>query len=218
MTASEREKQWMMSDPTAVVNFELFKHNPFPYLEVRRSFILGTHERKWRPTFGHFFIKLLHDKQRLKRVYTQNIDGLHLQVEVPTDKIIQVHGSLALISCEFCGEPYPADQFYNNLKTSIKNIYDTSDSTAPESSSYILCLNCNRPGVKPSTTMYGRSLPPYVAKALNEDFPRASRSNTRVPTSQIEDVSESEVDLMIVVGTSLTVRVASIAVTTLLCI
>ena len=47
----------MRSDPTAVVSKEIFSKNSFPYLELRRPFILGLAERKWKATVSHWFVR-----------------------------------------------------------------------------------------------------------------------------------------------------------------
>ena len=70
--------------------------NAFPYLEVRRPFILGTAQQKWKATISHHVFDLLHQLGKLTRLYTQNIDGLDFQV-VPRDKIVPVHGSLGTV-------------------------------------------------------------------------------------------------------------------------
>ena len=54
-------------DPTTVVSFDLFRQNQFPYMEVRRPFIVGTGDRQWQPTLSHFFLRLLHDKGQKKK-------------------------------------------------------------------------------------------------------------------------------------------------------
>ena len=71
ITATPQQRNEMRSNPTAVVDIDLFSQNPFPYLEVRRPFILGTQLKKWKPTLGHFFIKVLADKGKLRRLYSQ---------------------------------------------------------------------------------------------------------------------------------------------------
>ena len=38
----------MAADPVAVVLKDMFFQNAFPYLEVRRPFILGTQQKQWR--------------------------------------------------------------------------------------------------------------------------------------------------------------------------
>lgn len=86
LTASEKDRQIIKQDPTTVVSWDLFEHNQFPYLELRRPFILGVAEQKWKCTDGHWFPRVVHDKGLLTRVYTQNIDGLDFQIKVPKKK------------------------------------------------------------------------------------------------------------------------------------
>jgi NAD-dependent SIR2 family protein deacetylase len=180
----------MRYDPTTVVDIRLFRVNQFPYLEVRRPFILGTAEKQWKPTLSHYFIQVLHDKGLLNRLYTQNIDGLDHQMYLPGDRIVNVHGSLAEIRCEFCGADYPSDQFRDEVRSKIRNIYNSADPTAPAESTNICCLKCRRPGVKPATVLYGTDLPKRFFQSIRADFPSAS-------------------ELMIVAGTSLTVSPAN---------
>jgi len=42
ITATPKQREAMRLDPTVVVEKSLFLQNAFPYLEVRRPFILGT--------------------------------------------------------------------------------------------------------------------------------------------------------------------------------
>jgi len=103
ITATEAQRAAMAADPVTVVERGMFLRNPFPYLEVRRPFILGTQERRWRATISHRFIELLHSKAgKLTRLYTQNIDGLDYQTGLPHDHIVPVHGSIGSVACEVC--------------------------------------------------------------------------------------------------------------------
>jgi hypothetical protein len=52
ITATEEQRRLMKLDPTYVVEKGMFMQNSFPYLEVRRPFILGVRDRKWKPTIG----------------------------------------------------------------------------------------------------------------------------------------------------------------------
>jgi len=196
LTATIPQRSMMRMDPTAVVDIRLFAVNQFPYLEVRRPFILGTAERKWKATLSHFFVKVLHEKGMLRRLYTQNIDGLDFQLSLPPEKIVNLHGSLGLIKCEFCGQDHPIEQFHEDVRTKIKNIYKSDDVNdgSPAESTNITCVKCNKPGVKPATVLYGTDLPSDVWRSVREDFPHS-------------------VDLMIIAGTSLTVSPANQLVT-----
>ena len=62
LTANPYQQEWMRRDPTAVVMWEMFQTNAFPYLEVRRPFILGTRDQRWKATITHRFAELLHTK------------------------------------------------------------------------------------------------------------------------------------------------------------
>ncbi|GMH84208.1 hypothetical protein TrST_g13488 [Triparma strigata] len=159
LTASETEKALMERDPTYVVSWDIFKDNQLPYLELRRPFILGLHEEDiWRPTIYHAFSKLLFDKQKLLRSYTQNIDGLDYKLH---------HRVRGLWSAN--GDEY----LYKFIKTQIKDIYKT-DPSAPASSTPIKCPSCSKPLVKPSTVLYGRNLPAEFHENAQSDASAAN--------------------------------------------
>jgi NAD-dependent SIR2 family protein deacetylase len=50
LTATEAQRRAMRSDPTQVVSIDVFAENQLPYLELRRPFILGVAEKRWKPT------------------------------------------------------------------------------------------------------------------------------------------------------------------------
>lgn len=179
----------MQQDPTYVVERSMFLQNQFPYLEVRRPFILGTAESKWKATISHHFVDLLHKKtDKLRRLFTQNIDGLDYQLDLPDEKIVPVHGSIGKVVCEKCGHNERPADFCSRVKLNIKDIYGI-DPLAPKESTNILCLKCKAPTVKPGTVLFGSSLPEEFFKRKAEDLPSA--------------------DLVIISGTSLVVSPAN---------
>jgi NAD-dependent SIR2 family protein deacetylase len=187
ITCTAQERRLLGIDPTYVVSWEIFSRNSFPYLEVRRPFILGTAAKQWKATIAHRFVELLEQNlpAKLTRLYTQNIDGLHQQCTgLPADKIVPVHGTLSRVACEGCGTPMDGNVFCEQVRTRIKDIYHM-DRTAPATSSPILCSTCDRALVKPTTVLFGRSLSPDVFARMEEDLPH--------------------VDLLLVAGTSLVV-------------
>lgn len=46
------------------------------------------------PTPAHIFCKWLHTQGWLRRVYTQNIDGLHQKAGLPEEMVVEFHGSI----------------------------------------------------------------------------------------------------------------------------
>jgi len=189
LTATEEQRREMKHDPTFVVNKRLFLANQLCYLELRRPFILGLAESKWKATIAHWFISLCNKKGLLRRLFTQNIDGLDFQTNIPDDKIVGVHGSMGQIACEGCHVSCTVESFNKKVRENIKDIYNM-DPTAPKESTKIPCESCGKDLVKPKTVLYGAQLPKRFFDCLSKDFPKS-------------------VDLLIVAGTSLTVSPAN---------
>lgn len=55
-----------------------------------------------RPNKGHQSIARLHDLGCLTAVITQNIDGLHQESGIPSDKILELHGNTRRVRCLSC--------------------------------------------------------------------------------------------------------------------
>src|SRR5690606_14249143 len=121
-----------------------------------------------------------------RRVYSQNIDGLEYQTNLPPERLVSCHGSLGQIACEACGAGADTAWFLAALRANIKDIYGV-DPEAPAQSTPIRCPSCGAAAVKPSTVLYGRQLPAEYFAASQADFPDA-------------------VDALVVVGTSLTIK------------
>mmetsp|Transcript_1469 Transcript_1469/g.3260 ORF Transcript_1469/g.3260 Transcript_1469/m.3260 type:complete len:400 (+) Transcript_1469:164-1363(+) len=134
---------------------------------------------------------------KLTRVYTPNIDGLdHLCDDIPSSKIVNVHGRISNVACEGCKATMDFDEFCDKVRTQIKDIYDSSPgpkaeptSTTTKTSTEILCPSCGQGLVKPTTVMFGRNVPSEFFERLEDDMPTT--------------------DLLIVAGTSLVVSPAN---------
>ena len=57
----------------AIFDIEYFLHDPEPFFTLAQELYPSG---KYRPNAAHYFVRLLHDKELLLRMYTQNIDGL----------------------------------------------------------------------------------------------------------------------------------------------
>lgn len=194
LTASVHDRAIMAVDATHVLSRDLFTRNSLPYHEVRRPFIIGSAEKRWKPTLAHMFCRLLHDNGHLKRVYSQNIDGLDFDVGLPEEKIVCMHGSIRQCVCEACYcDPYDGDfaTYVRDVRGHIRDIYGI-DRSAPAVSSPIVCRKCGSPSVKPSTTLFGSSLPAAFYESILDDFHE-----------------HSDVALLFATGSSLTVYPAA---------
>jgi NAD-dependent deacetylase sirtuin 2 len=191
ITATEAQRQKMRVDPSSALDQPLFLENPLPCLELNRDFILGTRNQKWKATLAHRFVELLHTKlgNKLVRLYTQNIDGLEDQcTKLPRDKVIAVHGSMDRVECALCKSESDIDDFADKVKTQIKDL-SRQDPEAPTDSTPIVCSVCGCSTMKPAIVLFRSSLP----TAFFDNVP--------------DDVQD--VDLLIVIGTSLRVAPAN---------
>lgn len=122
----------------AVFDISYFRKNPMPFYTLAHELYPG----KYRPTITHSFIRLLHDKGLLLKLFTQNIDCLEREAGVPDDKIVEAHGSFARQSCIECSEPYPEADIKRHI----------ADKEIPR------CHQC-KGLVKPEIVFFGEQLP-----------------------------------------------------------
>lgn len=93
-----------------------------------------------KPNIGHMSIAKLNNL--LKAVITQNIDGLHQEAGVPSEKIIELHGNTRKVRCMSCNKIIS----FNEAKAMIKN-----KELAPK---------CSCSGYfKPDTISFGQAMP-----------------------------------------------------------
>ncbi|XP_060779736.1 NAD-dependent protein deacetylase sirtuin-3 isoform X2 [Neoarius graeffei] len=137
--------------PEAVFNIDYFSDDPRPFFSLAKELYPGRH----RPNYIHYFIRMLHQKGLLLRMYTQNIDGLEKLCGIPDDKLVEAHGSFATASCHLCYTPFPADE----AKKAIM-----SDSVPT-------CTFCSAT-VKPNVVFFGEDLPEKYFQH-ETDFPKA---------------------------------------------
>lgn len=159
------------------------------------------------PTETHRFIKLLKDKKKLLRCYTQNIDDLESKIDLNTGiklnefdlnhfnkfwkplDVVQLHGNLNELSCTQCFSNFNWDKNYQTLLSNGEN---------PE------CLNCYKKHqerlfqgkrmtgnigiLRPNIVLYGENHP--QSEILSQGLTNDLRLNP---------------DLLLIMGTSLKV-------------
>ncbi|KKY15165.1 putative nad-dependent deacetylase sirtuin-2 [Phaeomoniella chlamydospora] len=122
----------------AVFDISYFRQNPLPFYTLAHELYPG----RYRPTISHSFIRLLHEKGILLKLFTQNIDCLEREAGVPADKIIEAHGSFATQRCIDCHLEYPDEKMKEHI----------TKKEVPR------CPKCNGL-VKPDIVFFGESLP-----------------------------------------------------------
>ncbi|XP_034735820.1 SIRT1 domain-containing protein isoform X2 [Etheostoma cragini] len=137
--------------PEAIFNIDYFSNDPQPFFSLAKALYPGSH----RPNYIHYFIRMLHHKGLLLRMYTQNIDGLEKLCGIPDDKLVEAHGSFATASCHLCYTAYSAEE----AKRAIMN------DNIPK------CTFCSAT-VKPDVVFFGEDLPTKYF-LHSKDFPKA---------------------------------------------
>lgn len=142
-----------LPQPEDVFDIHFFRENPLPFYALARELYPG----KYRPTISHSFIKLLWNKGRLLKLFTQNIDCLEREAGCPGEVIVEAHGSFATQRCIECKTPYPDDL----MKAAV----------AKGEPPHCLTPQCNGL-VKPDIVFFGEALPESFF--LNRELPGAA--------------------------------------------
>jgi len=141
--------------PEAVFDIGFFKNNPKPFYHLARELFPGN----FKPSICHHFMKLVHDKGLLLRLYTQNIDGLERISGVPGEKLIESHGTFHTAHCinKECLQEYSLEW----MKKVVLD-KDHQDNVAR-------CDKCKH-YVKPDIIFYGEMLPNRFYELIDKDF------------------------------------------------
>eukprot|EP00928_Gymnodinium_smaydae_P027918 TRINITY_DN21436_c0_g3_i1.p1 TRINITY_DN21436_c0_g3~~TRINITY_DN21436_c0_g3_i1.p1 ORF type:complete len:383 (-),score=48.77 TRINITY_DN21436_c0_g3_i1:14-1105(-) len=82
-------QKYNLSRPEDIFTLSFFRKKPAAFYELAKEMWPGNYD----PTPAHYFIKLLDAKGVLLRCYSQNIDSLEREAEVPAKRIIAAHGN-----------------------------------------------------------------------------------------------------------------------------
>ena len=136
---------------------------------------------EYHPTASHCFLKLL--EPALLRVYTQNIDELETAGEgmlLPKNSVRRVHGSFDHVCCANTACEAPPYRRGSNEYNHVRKLM--TDQKKP-----VTCHKCNESPMKPGITFFGEGrMAADYSKTLDDDL--------------------KDCDLLIVMGTSLTVE------------
>jgi NAD-dependent SIR2 family protein deacetylase len=141
----------------AVFDIDFFRKNPAPFVHLASEIWPATD--RYFPTLTHAFVKVLHDKKKLRRIYTQNIDGLERAVGVAEDSLIECHGHFRSGRCIRC-------------KTKVADMEEVKKSILIERK-VPMCQVCQTGYVKPDIVFFGEQLPDIFETTLTTDLPKA---------------------------------------------
>ncbi|KAH7646466.1 nad-dependent protein deacetylase sirtuin-2-like protein [Dermatophagoides farinae] len=141
--------------PEAVFDVQFFSSNPKPFYHLAKNLLPD----KFKATPCHYFMRLIHDKNQMLRLYTQNIDSLERIAGIPADKLVEAHGSFHTGHCinKECRKEY---SFESMKKIVLDN--DREDNV-------VYCEDCGS-YVKPDIIFYGEVLPERFYRLYQRDF------------------------------------------------
>ncbi|KAJ7994545.1 hypothetical protein DPEC_G00250580 [Dallia pectoralis] len=144
-------QQYNLPYAEAIFEINFFHHNPKPFFALAKELYPGTYQ----PNLTHHFVRVLHDKSQLLKMYTQNIDGLERLAGIPPEKLVEAHGTFATATCTVCRRDFKGEELRPDImKGSIPK-----------------CPTC-KGVVKPDIVFFGEELPPHFFSYL-KDFPLA---------------------------------------------
>lgn len=140
-------------EPEALFQIDFFRQNPAPFFQLVRNVFADTPT----PSATHTFLKMLQDRKKLLRVYSQNIDGLEAAAGVT--KCVSCHGSFAFSRCMRCEARVPTSSLQSAIHAG-------------------LIPTCGEPGcrggvLKPEITFFGELLSDDVSAKITQDRLRA---------------------------------------------
>ena len=143
-------QRFKLPNPQSIFEINFFKKNPQPFFELSKETMPG----KYKPTFAHYLPVILHRHNLLKRVYTQNIDGLERLAGLPSDKIVECHGTYYTAHCLKCKQKYDFKDIQKKM----------------EKGKIPFCTACKGGVIKPDIVFFGEDLPENFFNLIKIDF------------------------------------------------
>jgi NAD-dependent deacetylase len=97
------------------------------------------------PNVAHYALAALYDPDKLFRVITQNIDGLHQKSGIDPVSIDELHGTMRHVVCTGCGKKIPTETFFQDCQ-----VLEIEPAKAE-------CFECKKI-FKPGVVMFGEQL------------------------------------------------------------
>ncbi len=129
---------WETVDPMEVAHIDSFHRDTKRFWSFYRPRFAELDDKLPNP--AHAALAELEERGNLDAIVTQNIDRLHLKAG--SEKVIEVHGSIATSSCTTCRTSYPLEN--------VGELFDTDG---------VATCACCMGKVKPDVVLFGELLP-----------------------------------------------------------
>lgn len=141
-----------LPDPQAMFDIHYFRKDPRPFFKFAKEIYPG----QFAPSISHKFIRLMEEKNKLLRNYTQNIDTLEQAAGI--QRVITCHGSFATATCTQCKHKVDASFIKND-------IFEQRIPKCP------LCLTSSEDTavIKPDIVFFGEGLSDEFHSAMSND-------------------------------------------------
>jgi len=143
---------WEKVDPMSVATIDAFHRDTKRFWDFYRPRFHDLADK--RPNPAHEALAELERRGRLEAVITQNIDRLHRKAG--SERVVEVHGSIATASCTSCQASYPLEQ--------VESLFDGDG---------IAACTCCAGKVKPDVVLFGELLPERAMAEAEELCKRA---------------------------------------------
>lgn len=143
-------RQFNLPEPESIFDIEYFKTNPKPFYKLAKKTMPG----KYKPTLAHYLPVIFHKHNLLKRVYTQNIDGLERIAGVPSNKLVECHGTYYKAHCLKCQKEYDLKDIRGQM----------------EKGEVPKCKKCKDGVIKPDIVFFGENMPDRYFELSKKDF------------------------------------------------
>ena len=138
---------WERVDPMEVAHIDAFHRDTRRFWQFYRPRFHMLEDR--RPNPAHEALAELESRGMLDAVITQNIDRLH--AKAGSERVIEVHGSIATSSCTSCSASYPLER--------VGELFDDEG---------VATCACCMGKVKPDVVLFGELLPEQAMAEAQE--------------------------------------------------
>ncbi|KAA8495851.1 NAD-dependent histone deacetylase Sir2 [Porphyridium purpureum] len=104
------EQRFGLPDPQALFDINYFMRDPFPFFSFAQEILPDANIQ---PSLTHLLLRGLERANKLRRLYTQNIDGLESRAGI--ERYVPCHGSFRTVSCIKCGSKSGGDSIRSQV-------------------------------------------------------------------------------------------------------